>query len=590
MKKLIALLFILFIANYSFSQDSFFKLSNPVLEDGNNITAGYITLTYGNPSRDAYPIPVIPGADNFFDYVTNGANMTNCIVLGDTVIVGYFGADSTDPTGLVSRVAFYVYSVDGGTTWISPLGASTLPNRSAYPDLKAVYGAFGRSVCITGRKYNPSSRGGSFYDPFFGLGGFISKNVPKEGRDYFGADLGGGYVGGTFNIDPTATNDTLYFVKFHYEDTTYSGLTQLTLLDANTRYRLTADQTGNNLFVMYWISTAGSEAMRYQTSSDGGTTWGTPSTLQQSFTVNNVINGDTCGPWFGIDAAYKPGTSDIYAAWSTLYPTGTGMNSAENQACKILVWSPGLNGGVPVEAAGKINMTIISNNTQFLNRADLQVGSTPVSHPSLGFSEDGSALACFFHAFQPGDSLDGFTFNDIYVTYSYDNGATWSTPENLTNTSDWDEMYPTVSEVGNMHSGNSYTWNIHYQATRGPGCQSFTDLTPTYRVHEVFQKISVTSIKVINSNVPDAFSLHQNYPNPFNPTTSIRFDVLAKSDITLKVYDVMGREVATLINNETVTPGTKEVDFDASSLSSGIYFYTLSAGDFIDTKKMMLLK
>jgi hypothetical protein len=587
MKKLIALLFILFVANYSFSQDSFLKLSNPVLEDGNNITSGY-TFTYGNPVRDAYPLPTIPGADNFFDYVTNGNNMTNCIVIGDTIIVGYFGADSTDPNGANSRVAFYVYSVDGGNVWTAPLGASTLPNRTAYPYVYAVFGAFGRSVAISGRKYSPlGSRGGGFYDPFFGLGGFISKFVPEPGKDYFGADLGGGYIGGIYN---TSGTDSLYFIKFHYEDTTFSGQTFVSHPDVNVRWTFNADATGNNLFAMWWNSTTGSEAMQSKTSTDGGTTWSSVNVIQQAFTVNNVINGDTCGPWFGMDATYKPGTSDIYAAWSTLYPTGTGMTAGYQQGCKILVWSPNLNGGVPVEAAGRINMTIISNQTQFENRAFLQVGSTPVSHPSLGFSEDGSALACFFHAFQPGDSLDGFTFNDIYATYSYDDGATWSTPENITNTSDWDEMYPTVAEVGNTHSGNTYTWNVHYQATRGPGSQSFTDNTPVYRVFEVYQKISITSIKVINSNVPDAFSLYQNYPNPFNPTTSIRFDIQKQSEVTLKIYDVMGREVATLINNETVTPGTKEVDFDASSLSSGIYFYTLSTVDFTDTKKMMLLK
>ena len=235
-------------------------------------------------------------------------------------------------------------------------------------------------------------------------------------------------------------------------------------------------------------------------------------------------------------------------------------------------------------------MTIISNQTQFENRAALQVGVTPVSHPSLGFSEDGTALACFFSAFQPGDSLDGFEFNDIYVTYSYNGGLNWTTPENLTNTADWDELYPSVSEVGNLHSGNTYDWNIHYMATRGPGCQSFTDNAPVYRVFEVYQKVTVTGIKQITGNIPDAFSLYQNYPNPFNPSTSIRFDVQRQSNVTLKVYDVMGREITTLIDNEVVSPGTKEVDFDASDLSSGIYFYTLSAGDFKATKKMMLLK
>ena len=585
MKQLIALLFVLILANCSFSQDNLLRLVNPAYEDGNNSQTN-ATIRYGTPIQGDYIIPTIPGADNFFDYVTNGKNMTNIVVLGDTIIVSYFGADSTDPTGTTSRVAFYVFSVDGGTTWSTPLGASTLPTRSAYPDVHAVFGAFGRSVAMTGRYYSTAgSRGGGFYDPFFGLGGFLRAYVPDDGRDYFSANLVDGYLGGL-----SSKNDSVYFHKFRFEDTTFSGQTFVGPPTANVRYQLNADTSGNNLHAMWWNSTAGSEAMLYKTSTDGGTTWGALGTLQQSLGVNGVINGDTCGPWFGIDVTYKPGTSDVFAAWSTLYPTGTGMTAGFQQGCKILVWSPNLNGGVPVEAAGRINMTIISNQTQFENRAALSVGVTPVSHPSLGFSDDGSALACFFSAFQPGDSLDGFNFNDIYVTYSYNGGVNWTTPENLTNTTDWDELYPSVSEVGNLHSGNTYDWNVHYQATRGPGCQSFTDNAPVYRVFEIYQKITVTGIKEITGNIPDAFSLYQNYPNPFNPSTSIKFDVLNNSNITLKVYDVMGREIATLIDNEAVSPGTKEVDFDASDLSSGIYFYTLTAGDFKDTKKMMLLK
>ena len=588
MKKQITLLLLLILTNFSVSQDNLIKLVNPAYEDANNSQAEY-TFTYGNPvSTIDYIIPTIPGADNFFDYVTNGKNMTNIIVMGDTIIVSYFGADSTDPTGAYSRVAYYIYSFNGGSTWSTPLAASTLPTRSAYPDVHAVFGTFGRSVAITGRLYKPAgSRGGGFYDPFFGLGGFLRANVPNDGRDYFSANLGGGYIGGLFST----STDNVYFTKFHYEDTTFSGTTLVGPPSTNVRYQLNANTSGNNLFAMWWNSTAGSEAMLYKTSTNGGTTWSSQGTLQQSSGVNGVINGDTCGPWFGMDVAYKPGTSDVFATWSTLYPTGTGMTAGFQQGCKILVWSPNLNGGVPVEAAGRINMTIISNQTQFLNRAALQVGVTPVSHPSIAFSVDGSALACFFSAFQPGDSLDGFNFNDIYVTYSYNGGLNWTTPENITNTSDWDELYPTVSEVGNTQSGNTYNWHIHYQATRGPGCQSFTDNAPVYRVFEVYQKIVVTPtiIKEIKGNVPVEFSLFQNYPNPFNPSTNIRFDITSSSHVKLIIYDALGREVASLVN-EKLSAGSYQVDWDGSDYPSGVYFYKLSTNNFVETRKMILIR
>ncbi|MCB0747881.1 MAG: T9SS type A sorting domain-containing protein [Ignavibacteriae bacterium] len=105
----------------------------------------------------------------------------------------------------------------------------------------------------------------------------------------------------------------------------------------------------------------------------------------------------------------------------------------------------------------------------------------------------------------------------------------------------------------------------------------------------------VTSVKT-SEIIPEQFSLNQNYPNPFNPSTVIQFSIpnvnqngKIINNVMLKVYDVLGREVKTLVN-ESKQPGTYEVKFDASQLSSGIYFYTLSAGDFYQTKKMMLLK
>jgi hypothetical protein len=96
--------------------------------------------------------------------------------------------------------------------------------------------------------------------------------------------------------------------------------------------------------------------------------------------------------------------------------------------------------------------------------------------------------------------------------------------------------------------------------------------------------------KISNStNLPTVYSLMQNYPNPFNPATTIKFEVPKNGLVTLKVYDVLGAEVASLVNEEK-SVGRYEVNFNASSLASGVYFYQLKAGSFIDTKKMILVK
>jgi hypothetical protein len=103
----------------------------------------------------------------------------------------------------------------------------------------------------------------------------------------------------------------------------------------------------------------------------------------------------------------------------------------------------------------------------------------------------------------------------------------------------------------------------------------------------------------IDSSVPNQFMLYQNYPNPFNPTTIIPYELSSQQHVTIKVYNVLGREVATLVN-EQKSAGAYTVEFSAKGgsasdgntydLSSGIYFYTMHAGTFRSTKKMILLR
>ena len=113
----------------------------------------------------------------------------------------------------------------------------------------------------------------------------------------------------------------------------------------------------------------------------------------------------------------------------------------------------------------------------------------------------------------------------------------------------------------------------------------------------------ITGIQNISTEIPSSFSLKQNFPNPFNPTTKIKFSVpqvrhlfggsspngLGGAPVLLKVYDVTGREVQTLVN-ESLQPGTYVTSFDGSKLNSGVYFYKLTSGDFSETKKMLLVK
>jgi hypothetical protein len=98
-----------------------------------------------------------------------------------------------------------------------------------------------------------------------------------------------------------------------------------------------------------------------------------------------------------------------------------------------------------------------------------------------------------------------------------------------------------------------------------------------------------TDVKESNDAIPVKFDLSQNYPNPFNPSTVIKFSIPSNELVSLKIYNVLGKEVATLVN-KTMSAGNYEVNFDASNLATGMYVYQITAGNFVSAKKMMLLK
>jgi hypothetical protein len=102
--------------------------------------------------------------------------------------------------------------------------------------------------------------------------------------------------------------------------------------------------------------------------------------------------------------------------------------------------------------------------------------------------------------------------------------------------------------------------------------------------------ITVTGVEHSqNRNIPESYTLYQNFPNPFNPSTTIKYSIPQASFVTLKVYDILGREVQSLVNEEKPT-GSYEIKFNGSYLSSGVYFYRMHAGSFVSTKKLILLK
>ncbi len=111
----------------------------------------------------------------------------------------------------------------------------------------------------------------------------------------------------------------------------------------------------------------------------------------------------------------------------------------------------------------------------------------------------------------------------------------------------------------------------------------------TIYLDNIYFSTMISDVREVQNSFPSDFTMEQNYPNPFNPSTNIRFSLPDANQVTLKVFDMLGQEVVTLVN-EFINAGSYEVTFDASNLPTGIYTYSLTAGDFQSVRKMMLIK
>ncbi len=185
------------------------------------------------------------------------------------------------------------------------------------------------------------------------------------------------------------------------------------------------------------------------------------------------------------------------------------------------------------------------------------------------------------------------------ATITYENNNRTEQRIQIWDSTQWinsDRMVFSYDENSCRKNGKYEIWsNEHWLPAIGP---IVFDVTDEFRIGFITNEInfyysSATEVSGEGTTLK-AFKLFQNYPNPFNPTTKIKYSVPSNvnhraSNISLKVYDVLGREIATLVNEEKLA-GEYEVQFDGSGLPSGIYFYQLKAGEYVETKKFVLMK
>jgi len=245
-------------------------------------------------------------------------------------------------------------------------------------------------------------------------------------------------------------------------------------------------------------------------------------------------------------------------------------------------WAVGLGGVILHSLDGGVSWSIQSSNTSenlfgvsFVNNVQGWVAG-----------ENGTILAT---------NNGGIPVELVSFTASQSNDQiqlSWITATELNNQGFEIERKTTESwEKIGFVNGNGTTTEMQYY--------SFTDnsglVNNVYKIYYRLKQIDFDGTYEYSNEVtielsqPDSYLLNQNYPNPFNPSTIISWQLPESKFVTLKIYDVLGNEVASLINEEKPA-GNFEVEFNATALSSGIYYYKLVAGDFVDVKKMILLK
>ena len=257
------------------------------------------------------------------------------------------------------------------------------------------------------------------------------------------------------------------------------------------------------------------------------------------------------------NAAGEAGWNGGYAAIDTGH-IWWGTNASK-------IWKGGFRGPFSSASTTSINSLSISFNDALTGLAGMTTTSPApilkttdggITWSSIGFTPLNSPFAL---KYVPGTGFCWLGTQNIYRTAN--NGSSWNLQLTLTSTN------------------NCY-------------CLAMTDLNTGWagtQAGHIYKYHDIVGIDPNNTSVPKVYSLQQNYPNPFNPTTNIKYSIPVEGKVSIIIYDALGNEVRTLVS-EFKSAGNYVESFDASNISSGIYFYTLRTGDFVQSKKMLLIK
>lgn len=237
-------------------------------------------------------------------------------------------------------------------------------------------------------------------------------------------------------------------------------------------------------------------------------------------------------------------------------------------------------GGAPGNIV-KIGFNVISASPQVMNGFKVKMQQTTLTSIS-GFTSSG-----WTDVFNANYTVAGTGWQFINLQTPF----TWNGTSNLLIEICFNNSSYTSNSTINGSSATGRVAHNHQDLSSGDGCTGITSPSSNYTaLPNLCMQINLfVGNKTVTSYLPQVYSLDQNYPNPFNPSTVIRYSIPKQSNVKLIIYDMLGKEVKTLIN-EIKQAGNYEAEFDGSNLASGVYIYKLESSNFTDVKKMVLLK
>jgi len=282
-------------------------------------------------------------------------------------------------------------------------------------------------------------------------------------------------------------------------------------------------------------------------------------------TPNELVPDGSCGVIFDRD-------NNPHVVWGTFLSPGDGILQYSLDA-GIMYWSEGT--GIDTIAFSIQDTTICIPPGREGNY---------VSGPDIGVDSLSGVYVIYSQVIPERDTA-GNCYEHVYAVASNDNGLTWSDAADITPGSGFDAAFPSLADLvdENLH----IVYNCDPFA--GNSVQLNHGLLQTAIMYLQVPASIFTGVQEVNGVLPSSFELGQNYPNPFNSRTRIGVRISDYEPVRLMVFDVLGREIATLMN-ETKWPGKYEVEWDATGFSSEVYIVRMIAGPFVATRKLILLR